>query len=49
MAFATRFSKFDIAVIEIANLTDRCITSLADQAHFTRWHTHLRKIAFFGK
>src|SRR5690349_1530213 len=44
MALATRFAQFDIAVIEISNLTNRSIADLADQTNFAGGHTHLGKI-----
>src|SRR5690349_15298207 len=49
VALATGFTKFDIAMIEIADLTNRCVTDLPDQADFTGRHTHLCKITFLGE
>src|ERR1043165_1185376 len=46
MALATSLAQFDIAVIEISNLTGRGIAGLADQTNFTGRHTYLGKIAF---
>jgi hypothetical protein len=48
MAFATSFSEFNIAVIQIANLTDGGIACLADQTYLTRGHTDLSEITLLG-
>ena len=49
MALAAGFAQLDIAVIQIANLTDRGVADLADQAYFTRRQADLGIIAFFGQ
>jgi hypothetical protein len=49
VALATGFTKFDIAVVEIADLANGRVTNLMDETNFTRGHTDLGKIAFFGK
>jgi hypothetical protein len=48
MAFAASFPELDVAVIQVADLSDGCIAGLADQTYFTRRHTDLSKIAFLG-
>ncbi len=47
--FASSFTQLDIAVIQVAYLPDGGIAHLAYQANFTRGHSHLGVIAFFGQ
>src|SRR5689334_4307337 len=49
VTFTTSFTKLDIAVIKITDLTNGCITNLMDQANFAGRHADLGKIAFLGK
>src|SRR6185369_614021 len=49
VTFTTCFTKLDIAVIKITNLTNGRITNLMDQANFTGRHADLGKIAFLGE
>src|SRR5512139_3877826 len=49
VAVASGLAKLDIAMIEIANLTDGREADLADQADFTGRHTDLGEIAFLGE
>src|SRR5512145_1942371 len=49
MTTATGLTKFDISMVEIADLSNGRVTDLADQANFTGGHAHLRKIAFLGE
>jgi hypothetical protein len=48
MPFTASFPEFDIAVIQVADLTNGGITSLADQTNFTGGHTDLGKISLLG-
>src|SRR4030066_373060 len=47
MAFATSFPEFDVAVIQIANLTDGSIAGLTDQTYLAGGHTDLSIITLF--
>jgi hypothetical protein len=49
MAASSCLTKLDIAMIEISNLTDGCITNLANQADFTGGHTYLGKVTFLSE
>jgi hypothetical protein len=49
MAFPSSLPQFYIAVIHIANLANRGIAVLPDQAYFTRGQADLGVIALFGE
>ena len=49
MALAAGFTQFDVAMIQVPNLPDGCVASLADQAHFSGRHADLSVVAFFGQ
>src|SRR3990172_3241864 len=49
MSIAACLAKFDVTVIEIANLADGRKTGLAHQSYFTGGHADLGKITFLGK
>src|SRR5690606_16762034 len=47
MALATGFTKLDIAVFNITNLTNRGTAFLQNQANFAAWHADMGIFAFF--
>ena len=49
VAGATGFAELDIAVFNVANLSDGCAAFLQNQANFAGGHTHMRVFAFFGE
>ena len=46
MAFSTSFSKFDISMIKISDLTNSRVTGLVDAPDFARRHFHQAISAF---
>src|SRR5664279_5048412 len=47
-AITTGRTDFDVLVLDVADDTDSCVRFHAETTNFTRWHTHLCIVAFFG-